>query len=149
LQALSVAWAVVEAAGSLGVGVATGSLLLVAFGIDGGIELVSAGVVFWRLWREARGRPDESEAIERLEPRAARVGGYLLYGLAVYIVAQSAFGLVREHTAETSAWGIAIAAIAALAMPLLAWAKLRVAARLGSRTLRADAVETLTCGYMA
>jgi divalent metal cation (Fe/Co/Zn/Cd) transporter len=34
-------------------------------------------------------------------------------------------------------------------MPILAGYKLRVAARLNSRALRADAVESIVCGYLA
>ena len=34
-------------------------------------------------------------------------------------------------------------------MPLLGWAKLRVAGGLGSRALRADAVETLACAWLS
>ena len=34
-------------------------------------------------------------------------------------------------------------------MPILAKAKLRIAAKISSRALRADAMETLTCGYLA
>lgn len=45
--------------------------------------------------------------------------------------------------------GIAVAVIAAIGMPLLARLKLRVADRIDSRSLRADAIETITCGYLA
>jgi divalent metal cation (Fe/Co/Zn/Cd) transporter len=34
-------------------------------------------------------------------------------------------------------------------MPILAGYKLKVAARLNSRALRADAVESITCGYLS
>jgi divalent metal cation (Fe/Co/Zn/Cd) transporter len=34
-------------------------------------------------------------------------------------------------------------------MPILAGYKLKVAARLDSRALRADAVESITCGYLS
>ena len=44
---------------------------------------------------------------------------------------------------------MAVALIAAVGMPLLAQTKLRVAERIDSRSLRADAMETLTCGYLA
>jgi divalent metal cation (Fe/Co/Zn/Cd) transporter len=44
---------------------------------------------------------------------------------------------------------MAVAIIAAFGMPLLAKAKLSIANRIDSRSLRADAMETLTCGYLA
>jgi len=34
-------------------------------------------------------------------------------------------------------------------MPILAGFKLKVAARLNSRALRADAIESITCGYLS
>jgi divalent metal cation (Fe/Co/Zn/Cd) transporter len=42
-----------------------------------------------------------------------------------------------------------IAAVSAVVMPLLARAKRRVADALDSPTLRADAVETFVCGWLA
>ena len=45
--------------------------------------------------------------------------------------------------------GIVIALVAAVGMPVLARIKLRLANLIGSRALRADAMETLTCGYLA
>ena len=53
------------------------------------------------------------------------------------------------HAAEPSGWGIGVAVVAALGMPALARAKIRVAEQIGSRALRADAMESLTCGYLA
>ncbi len=39
--------------------------------------------------------------------------------------------------------------VAAFGMPVLAKAKMRVADQIGSRALRADAMETFTCGYLS
>ena len=52
-----------------------------------------------------------------------------------------------------SAWGervgIVLTALSLIVMPLLARAKLRVAASLGSRALRADAHETIVCAWLS
>lgn len=124
-----------------------GSVLLLAFGVDSVIELISAGVLYHRLRREADGTANVAE-IEALEHRAAWIAGYLLYALATYVVLQSGYGLLHRHTAETSGIGLAVALVAALGMPILARAKIRVADRIGSRALRADAMETFTCGFL-
>ena len=42
-----------------------------------------------------------------------------------------------------------IGVIAKVGMPILAGFKLKVAARLNSRALRADAMEAITCGYLS
>ncbi|HAF03505.1 MAG TPA: cation transporter, partial [Spartobacteria bacterium] len=54
-----------------------------------------------------------------------------------------------RNSAETSFLGMGIAVVAAVGMPILARAKLRIADQIGSGALRADAVETLTCGYLS
>jgi|SRR6516164_5841642 len=50
---------------------------------------------------------------------------------------------------EFSTPGLALALLAIKVMWLLARAKMRLADELGSRALRADAVESITCGYLS
>jgi len=149
LEAVSIAWMVAEATVSVGAGIAAGSLLLIAFGVDSVIELVSAALLFWRLRRQALGLLPDEEALEALERKVSRAAGFLLYALSAYVVAQAVYGLTHRHRAETSWTGIGVAVVAAFGMPLLARAKIRVADRIGSRALRADAMETFTCGYLS
>ncbi len=149
LEAVSIAWMVIEAAVSVGAGIAAGSLLLVAFGVDSVIELISATVLFWRLRQQAIGRLPDEVAVEALEQKASRIAGFLLYALSLYVVVQALYGLTHERHAEISWPGIGVALVAAFGMPLLAKAKIRVADRIGSRALRADAMETFTCGYLS
>jgi divalent metal cation (Fe/Co/Zn/Cd) transporter len=150
LEIITIIWMVIEAAVAIGAGIAANSLLLVAFGIDSGIELASAIVVSRRFRIESNKKIatglDHAKAIER---KTAKIAGWLLLLLSAYVVVQAIFGLVTRHAAETSPIGIALAIIAALGMPLLAKAKLRIASRMDSRSLRADAIETLTCAYLS
>jgi len=151
LTYITLAWMTVEGGASLLLGWASRSLLLEAFGIDSIVELFSACVLLWRLRVEsgARAGPDRTETVER---RAARLVGYSLYFLAAYVVLNSAYGLFVVHRAANtheSAWGILIGMIAKIGMPVLAGLKLKVAARLNSRALRADAMEAVTCGYLS
>jgi len=140
---------IIEAGVSIIAGIGARSLLLVAFGIDSGIELISAIVLFRRLKTESFGGLTGAEALEKVERKAARIGGALLYLLSAYVTVQAIYGLLSGHSAEKSWLGIAIAIIAAGGMPFLAKAKLRIADQIESRALRADAMETLTCGYLA
>jgi len=149
LEAVTIAWMVVEAAVAIGAGLAAKSLLLIAFGVDSLIELGSACLLYWRLSRESRAVPGSEASLEVIERRTAKIGGYLLYALALYVLVQGVYGLLHGHSAQNSWWGIAITTIAALGMPILAKAKLRIADEIGSRALRADGIETLTCGYLA
>jgi divalent metal cation (Fe/Co/Zn/Cd) transporter len=150
LEILTIAWMVIEAAVAVGAGIAARSLLLVAFGIDSAIERASAVIVFRRFRLEFTEKFESAlHRAEEIERKAARVAGYLLFLLSAYVLLQAGFGLLTRHAAETSPIGIAVAIIAAIGMPFLARAKLRVADNIDSRALRVDAMETLTCGYLA
>src|SRR4030095_4545775 len=151
LTYITLGWMTIEGAASLLLGWASKSLLLEAFGIDSVIELFSAAVLLWRLLAEARWTTT-SEHVDLVEDRAARLVGYSLYALVAYVVLNSGYGLfVAKRITDTheSVWGILIGAVAKVGMPILAAFKLKVAARLNSRALRADAVESITCGYLS
>jgi divalent metal cation (Fe/Co/Zn/Cd) transporter len=151
LTYVTLGWMTAEGAASLLLGWASKSLLLEAFGIDSVIELFSAGILLWRLRVEASGRADQAR-VEEVEHRASRLVGYSLYALVAYVVLNSGYGLfIAKRITDTheSAWGILIGLIAKIGMPILAGFKLKVAARLNSRALRADAIEAITCGYLS
>jgi divalent metal cation (Fe/Co/Zn/Cd) transporter len=151
LTYITLGWMTIEGAASLLLGWASKSLLLEAFGIDSVIELFSGFVLLWRLRVEASGMAS-AERAEEVEHRAARYVGYSLYVLVAYVVFSSCYGLfIAKRITDTheSIWGILIGAVAKVGMPILAGYKLKVAARLNSRALRADAIESITCGYLS
>jgi len=151
LTYITLGWMTIEGAASLLLGWASKSLLLEAFGIDSVIELFSAAVLLWRLRVESSDTAT-SEHVKLVERRAARLVGYSLYALVAYVVLNSGYGLfIAKRITDTheSIWGILIGAVAKVGMPILAGYKLKVAARLDSRALRADAVESITCGYLS
>jgi divalent metal cation (Fe/Co/Zn/Cd) transporter len=142
LQIFTVLWMVAEGAMSLGAGVVAGSLLLVAFGLDSIVELVSGGILLWRLAVEARG--GNVAGVEQAERRAAWLVGVSLALLCVYVLASAIYGLATRAQPQSSPVGIGISAAAVLAV-----SKRRLATRLASGALRADAASSLTCAYMA
>jgi divalent metal cation (Fe/Co/Zn/Cd) transporter len=151
LTYITLGWMTIEGTASLLLGWASKSLLLEAFGIDSVIELFSAGVLLWRLRVEASGKADERR-VEAVERRASKWVGYTLYFLVLYVVFNSGYGpFVAHRVTDTheSAWGILIGLVAKIGMPILAGYKLKVAARLNSRALRADAMEAIMCGYLS
>jgi divalent metal cation (Fe/Co/Zn/Cd) transporter len=151
LTYLTLGWMTVEGAASLWLGTHSHSLLLEGFGADSVIELFSAGVLLWRLSAEASGRASAAR-IDTAERQASQAAGCLLYALAVLVTVNSFAGIfVIHNTADTheSVWGILIGLTAKIGMPILAGWKLKVAARLGSSALRADAMEAITCGYLS
>src|SRR5436305_7185160 len=151
LTYITLGWMTIEGAASLLLGWLSKSLLLEAFGIDSVIELFSAAVLLWRLLVEAGGAAT-SEHVDLVERRAARLVGYSLYVLVAYVVLNSSYGLfIAKRITDTneSVWGILIGVVAKVGMPILAGYKLKVAALLNSRALRADAIESITCGYLS
>jgi divalent metal cation (Fe/Co/Zn/Cd) transporter len=147
VEAITIAWMVVEATVAIGAGIVARSVLLTAFGLDSVIELVSGGILLWRLLVEATGM--SLERVERAENRAAWVTGISLALLCVYIVAMAALAITTRTRSETSFVGIGLAVVAIVGMPLLARTKRRIAAQIGSAALRGDAACSITCAYMA
>jgi divalent metal cation (Fe/Co/Zn/Cd) transporter len=115
------------------------SVSLLAFGSDSLVELISAAVVLLQF----------TPRLQISQVRAARFSGSLLYGLAGVVSIIAFAGLFRRTEAGTTRLGIAITAGALLLMPLLAQKKRAIAKQTGNRALRADAVQSATCAYLA
>ena len=139
LQSITLAWMLLECGLSLYAAARAHSPVLLAFGSDSLIELLSAAVVLMQFV------PGFSIS-ERVAARAASV---LLYALAGIVCIIAALSLLLHHHPETSFLGIAVTAAALVAMPVLAWLKRREARRTGNTALAADAVQSATCAYLA
>ena len=136
----------IEAAVAIAAGITAGSLVVLAFGLDSLIELASAAVLMWRLSVELRHGQQFSERAERL---ASRIGGSLLFVLAIYVTVTALWRL-WTGTGEGFSWsGLVVALISIPAMRYLAGRKIAIAERIGSRALRADAMEAVTCGWLS
>jgi divalent metal cation (Fe/Co/Zn/Cd) transporter len=147
IEMVTIVWMVIEASVALTTGILTRSVSLEGFGIDSIIELVAGGILLWRLLVERRG--GSAERVERAERRASWVTAIGLFALAGYIVADSTWTFLSRTHPESSWWGVGLAVAAAIIMPLLWQGKLRVANRIGSAALRADAACSVTCAYMS
>ena len=146
LEWLTIGWMVIEAIVAMGAGVASGSLVLIAFGLDSVVELISASVLMWRLLVELRRGHVFSENAERI---AGRIGGALLFVLAAYVVVAAGWNLWTQHHGEFSLPGFIVTLLAIPIMQYLARRKIELANQLGSRALRADAMESVTCGWLS
>ena len=146
-EALTVGWMVVELVVALWAGIAARSVALTTFGVDSGIELFTAAVVL-RLFVLHTERASEEE-LDARERQASRIVGWGLYGLIAYIIATSAWSLATRSRPESSTAGLALAVAALLIMPLLWRWRRRLAEKLESPALRADAACSLVCIYMS
>jgi divalent metal cation (Fe/Co/Zn/Cd) transporter len=130
----------VEASVSLSAAWMARSPVLLAFGGDSAIELLSATAVLWRF---------RSSAQERSEKQVARIAAALLFMLAAYVAVISVMTLLGHRETKTTYLGIAILIGAAAIMPWLAKEKRRLSAITGRAALRADAAESALCAYLS
>jgi divalent metal cation (Fe/Co/Zn/Cd) transporter len=139
IQWLTIAWMAIEAGTSLFTAIRAHSVALAAFGADSAIELLSAATVLWR-FRSAR---------QHAEASATKITAWLLIALAVYIATSSQYALILHRRAEASYLGISVLIAAALIMPWFGKQKRRLAAVANSPALRADAIQSSVCAYLA
>jgi divalent metal cation (Fe/Co/Zn/Cd) transporter len=147
LEWFTVAWNVVEALVAIGVGVVVGSVALVGFGVDSGIEVISAVALLWRLRKAGpHASAEEHGAAER---RALYLVAATFFLLAAYILYEAIGALLSGEGSESSTVALVLSVISILIMPTLAYLKGRTGRELGSRALVADSVETWVCAYLS
>jgi divalent metal cation (Fe/Co/Zn/Cd) transporter len=135
-------WNLGEAAVALWSGLEAGSVALLAFGFDSLIELFVGGVLIWRLRRDWSGRAEEAAA----ERQALKLVGLTFFLLSAWILVQATgtLGGLFDQPNE-SLVGIGLVVASAVIMTVLYLGKMDVARKLGSRALRAEAIESLVC----
>lgn len=134
----------VEAVVSVAAGVVSGSVALVSFGVDSGIEVTSSLAARWRLRADI-----DPERRERVEQATHRIIGWSFLALAAYVIVESVTTLWRREAPDPSPVGLVILGLSVLIMPLIARASGQVARALGSRALEADAAQTSLCAYLS
>ena len=144
LQYLTIAWNSAECLVALAAGFVAGSIALVGFGFDSAVEVTSSLAALWRLRNDA----DEAgrEAAER---RTLRIVGLCFLILAAYVLCDAAIVLIERRPPDHSRVGIVLAALSMIVMPLLVRSKRRIATRLGSGALEAEARQTQVCAYLS
>jgi cation diffusion facilitator family transporter len=147
LEYFTIGWNVIEAVVAIGAGVIAGSVALVGFGVDSGIEVISAVGLLWRLKRAG---PDADVAEEQgAERRALFIVALTFFLLAAYIAYEGIGALVSREEPETSPVGLVLSAVSLAIMPVLAYAKQRTGDQMDSRALVADSIETWVCSYLS
>ena len=144
LQYLTIAWNSAECLVALAAGLVAGSIALVGFGFDSAVEVTSSLAALWRLRNDA----DEAgrEAAER---RTLRIVGLCFLLLAAYVFCDAVIVLIERRSPDHSRVGIVLAALSMIVMPLLVRSKRRIATRLGSGALEAEARQTQVCAYLS
>jgi divalent metal cation (Fe/Co/Zn/Cd) transporter len=144
LNYLTIGYNLVEAIVSVAAGIVAGSVALVSFGVDSGIEVTSSLAAHWRLRADT-----DPERRERAERVTHRIIGVSLLALAAYVVVESVTTVWERKAPEASRVGLAILVLSVISMPIIADASRKVARALGSRALEADAAQTSLCAYLS
>lgn len=142
LSWLTLGWLGIEAGVAIGAAVAAGSVALLGFGLDSGIEALASIIVIWRF----TGSRVLSSRSEQGAQRAVAVSFYLL---APYIAAEAIEVLVVGDRAATTWVGIALTAGTFLLEPPLGFAKRRLGTQLGSSATAGEGAQNLLCAGLA
>src|ERR1700742_3423933 len=125
LQGITLAWMLIECSVALFAAIRAHSPVLLAFGSDSFVELLSATVVLLQF----------IPAFSLSKEKASRLAGMLLFVLAGVVAAISIAALAMGVQAETSPLGIGITIAALCLMPILARLKRRKAREINNRAL--------------
>jgi len=135
----------VEVLGSIGLGLIAGSFAVLAFGGDSLIELVSGLAVLGGLRKDSSRSSNDGAHGKRTE----HFTSLLLFALIPVIGLGSVYSYLSGLKPEGSPLGIAIAVGAVIVMPYLYVQKKRIGRETRSLALSMDAIESVTCLFMA
>ncbi len=144
LNQISLVWNVAEGVVAVIAGVAAGSVSLVGFGIDSGIEVSAALVLAWRLHQEQR-----RGCMVAYDRTATRFIAVAFVALAAYVWIEAVGDLAGRARPEASLPGLLLAVASVILMPKLARAKRALAPALGSQAVSADAQQTSLCALLS
>jgi divalent metal cation (Fe/Co/Zn/Cd) transporter len=138
ISGASVLWSTAVGVIAVAAGVLADSLALLTFGLGSVIDALASIVLVGRFGVEQRA-PHHGERFEEIAHRAI---GVALLLTAFYVAIQAISHLLRETRPEHNALGLGVAAASVVVLPVLAFAKLRLARMLSSQALRGDGILT-------
>ena len=145
LSVVSVGWSAVVGSIAVYSAAVSGSLSLLGFGVDAVVDGAVSVTLIWRFLVESS-QPARAARAERAAEGAV---GVALMALAAYLTAASIRSLAQQSHPEASDLSLGLLIASIVVLPLVALAKLRVAASLQSRALRADSILTGVAAVLA
>jgi divalent metal cation (Fe/Co/Zn/Cd) transporter len=147
LSYFTVIYNIIEGIVSIIAGIlASGSIALIGFGIDSFIESLSGGIMIWRFGKHGKLSKEDEEKIEK---RATKLVAITFFILSAYILFESIKKLYLHEKPESSLFGIIIAIVSLIIMPILFYTKYKTGKALNSKSLVADSKETLACMFLS
>jgi divalent metal cation (Fe/Co/Zn/Cd) transporter len=146
LSIITIAYNIIEGLVSVYFGSTDDTLVLLGFGVDSFVEVISGIGVLHMVLRMQRSEIKDFDKFERL---ALRITGAAFLLLATGLVAGSILNVVNKTKPETTLAGIIIAAVSICTMYFLMQYKLKTGKALNSEAIIADAHCTKTCLYLS
>ena len=146
LSYFTVGYNIIEGIVSIFAGVLAGSIALIGFGLDSFVESLSGGVMIWRFRKHGQMSEEEEE---RIEAKAVRLIAYTFFILGAYVLYESVKKLYLQEMPDPSLFGIIIAIVSIIVMPVLFYMKYQTGKTINSRSLVADSKQTLACCFLS
>jgi divalent metal cation (Fe/Co/Zn/Cd) transporter len=127
-------------------GISDETLVLLGFGVDSFVEMISA---FGILHMVLRMRKSQAETPDSFEKNALRITGTAFFLLTAGLVAGVIINIVTQAKPETTMVGVIVSSASILTMWFLMRAKQNVGRKLNSAAIIADANCTKTCFYLS
>jgi divalent metal cation (Fe/Co/Zn/Cd) transporter len=147
LAIATIVWNFLEGLVSVYFGAESGSILLIAFGSDSFIEVLSACIVTWQLKNELNGISAERSL--RYERFGATTVSVLLMALAVTATCGATYRLVMHQYPNTQIPALIISGVCLVGMYGLYIGKQKAAEIVNSATLKSDASCSLGCIHLS
>lgn len=139
LEYVTLGWNMVGTVVVVAAALSAHSVALAGFGLDSLIEIFASLMVVWQLKGVNQGR----------ERRAVRLIGSAFLALALYVLLQAGYTLLKGTHPHHARVGLVWLAATLVVMLLLAWAKGRAGKALGNRVLLTESRVTLVDAYLA
>ena len=136
---LTIVWNVLEGIVCITIGVLSGSIALIAYGLESGIEVFASSIVVWDL----KGAKKEREKF------ALMLIGSAYFLASIYIAVEAMTSLSAHKHPETSFPGIIFIILTIVVMVSLGLIKSVIGKKMKSGTVLADAKFTLIDGGLA
>jgi divalent metal cation (Fe/Co/Zn/Cd) transporter len=134
ISVISASFTLASSAAAISVGIATSTVVLLAFGAVGLLDAVGSIALAYHFKHGLR-HDALSDELERLAHRIV-LTGLLVVGLSAVIV--GATRLALGASSDTTIAGIVLASVSLAVLSVLAWRKTVIARRVGSAALRSD-----------
>ena len=146
LSFITIGYNVIEGIISVAYGLSDDTLVLVGFGVDSFVEVISGMGIAHMILRMRYTKIASHDSFERT---ALRITGVSFYLLTAGLIAGAIINIWHNKSPETTVVGIIISSISILTMWWIMTAKKRTGEKLGSDAIVADANCTRTCFYLS